>query len=189
MEDRTIFTIITVAIVSQCILANVEYLSGDKREYNALCPNSTRYAVVSLPPQLCDARGYIMCWEGVAKAINRCGINERFNNATGWCDAASNVPLPSGCVNNQTANRYPVSCLEQGATYVAMNSTCKKYTLCMPGGYNYTMTCPLPSYFVPAKERCIYAFAPFLDDIPPETFADCQAKDAYTAEQLRSGRR
>ncbi|KAH9504162.1 hypothetical protein Btru_065153 [Bulinus truncatus] len=75
--------------------------------FNAACPPVRNLPLSAFRPN---------CGPGVTSCVltvwplrvSKCGITERFNNLTSWCDVGrTNVPMPSGCAYNHTVNTYP----------------------------------------------------------------------------------
>ncbi|KAI8777866.1 uncharacterized protein LOC106065349 [Biomphalaria glabrata] len=178
--------LIAVAIIAGLSIAQVEHYWGSNKEYNAACPPGVLFVAVGFPAHLCNPRGFIMCSNGKAIAVSKCGIGETFNNVTGWCDPTTDFSLPAGCVNATAVKKYPVKCSDPGATYVAARNTCKKYVWCLQGGVNYTMDCPSMSLFIKEYERCMYVVEPYLIEIPPQSFAECQALDPIDFNKTRT---
>ncbi|XP_059172613.1 uncharacterized protein LOC131953446 [Physella acuta] len=188
MCSRIILSILALTACLQVSSPQVVYLWGSNETYNELCPPGALFTTSALPPRMCDQRSYVMCSNGTAIALNKCATNERYNNVTTWCDSIDNVPLHEECKHLQNERKYPLSCEEQGAVYVPVNNTCKKYTWCGIGGLEFTMSCPLLSYFIPEEERCMYITGEYLKRISPVSFIKCHKMDPYTLEEIKKGK-
>ncbi|XP_012936665.1 chondroitin proteoglycan 2 [Aplysia californica] len=90
-------------------------------------------------------RAYTECKGGVATAI-ACDTDMAYNQDTGVCDNAANVPPPCGVFKNCTN-------INDGH-YADTDNSCKSYYTCISGqfvGHNF---CPAALIFNEAQQSC-----------------------------------
>ncbi|GFN88650.1 A disintegrin and metalloproteinase with thrombospondin motifs 6 [Plakobranchus ocellatus] len=171
----------TTLLVTLTVLADscsgYQFLWGLNQEMNALCPQKEGPSEVATPDE-CDVLNFIMCFNGIAVAINSCGQNQRFNRQKNECDFDELVPRPRNCEgrNNEPAKKI---CGNPGVQFTAKNETCKSYFACTTSG-KQQMDCPKLSYFIAEVGRCMYITEGFRSSIPRAALDDCERKDPYT---------